>query len=160
MAFLKNKTKGFTLIELLVVVAIISLLSSIVLSSLNSARAKARDARRLSDLHQIRNALELYFDDKGSYPEQYNTNSYYWISDNNYPSPIVGCPNPVGGLLGYLPSVCSYKDPQGNPYAYTSNNNDSPKLGAAFETTQHQGTPYTWWNGTANVSVSGYYEQK
>lgn len=63
-----SKNKGFTLIELLVVVAIISLLSSVVLSSLNSARAKARDARRMSDLQQIRNALNLHAsDNNGSF---------------------------------------------------------------------------------------------
>ncbi len=49
--------KGFTLIELLVVIAIIGLLSSVVLASLNSARAKARDARRVSDLKQIANMI-------------------------------------------------------------------------------------------------------
>lgn len=64
---LKNN-KGFTLIELLVVVAIISLLSSIVFASLNSARAKARDARRKSDLHQVQNALALYYTTPGVYP--------------------------------------------------------------------------------------------
>jgi len=58
----KKTKKGFTLIELLVVVSIISLLSSIVLASLNTARAKARDARRKSDLNEIRTALEFYFD--------------------------------------------------------------------------------------------------
>ena len=57
----KNK-KGFTLIELLVVIAIIGILSSVVLASLNSARKKSRDARRIADLGQIRLALELYFD--------------------------------------------------------------------------------------------------
>jgi type II secretion system protein G len=64
----KNKKGGFTLIELLVVISIISLLSSVVLSSLNDARAKARDARRMSDIKQIQNALEMYRNDKGEYP--------------------------------------------------------------------------------------------
>ncbi len=63
------KSKGFTLIELLIVIAIIGLLSSIVLSSLNTARIKSRDARRIQDLTQIRTALELHFLDKGYYPQ-------------------------------------------------------------------------------------------
>ena len=63
------RLRGFTLIELLVVIAIIGLLSSVVLASLNTARAKARDARRISDLAQIRTALELYYNDKGYYPQ-------------------------------------------------------------------------------------------
>ena len=64
----KSKTAGFTLIELLVVIAIIGLLSSIVLASLNSARTKARDARRISDFKQISLALELFYDSYGRYP--------------------------------------------------------------------------------------------
>lgn len=63
-----KRKKGFTLIELLVVISIISLLSSIVLASLNTARSKARDAQRQSDLAQIQNALELYYDKYGYYP--------------------------------------------------------------------------------------------
>lgn len=58
--------KGFTLIELLVVIAIIGVLASIVLASLNNARRKSRDARRISDLKQIQLALELYFDGAGN----------------------------------------------------------------------------------------------
>ena len=64
----KIKKAGFTLIELLVVIAIIGLLSSIVLVSLNSARAKARDARRISDFKQIQLALELFYDTYNRYP--------------------------------------------------------------------------------------------
>lgn len=55
----KGPTRGFTLIELLVVISIIGLLSSVVLASLNSARAKGRDARRLSDIKQLQVAMEL-----------------------------------------------------------------------------------------------------
>jgi len=62
------KTRGFTLIELLVVIAIIGILSSVVLASLNAARMKSRDARRMSDLAQIRIALEMYYNDHGYYP--------------------------------------------------------------------------------------------
>lgn len=64
--------QGFTLIELLVVIAIIGLLSSVVLSSLNSARAKSRDARRKSDIKQLEMALEFNYDKRGSYTQPEN----------------------------------------------------------------------------------------
>jgi prepilin-type N-terminal cleavage/methylation domain-containing protein len=66
-SFYKSKL-GFTLIELLVVIAIIGLLASIVMVSLNSSRANARDAKRQEDLQQLRLALELYFNKNGEYP--------------------------------------------------------------------------------------------
>ena len=62
-----TKRRGFTLIELLVVIAIIGLLSSVVFASLNSARAKARDARRVSDLKQVQTALALCYEKIGSF---------------------------------------------------------------------------------------------
>jgi len=60
--------KAFTLVELLVVIAIIGILSTLSVVALNSARAKARDARRLSDIKQIRTALDMYYDSAGIYP--------------------------------------------------------------------------------------------
>lgn len=60
--------KGFTLIELLVVIAIIGLLSTLAVVALGSARQKARDAKRVSDLKQVQTALELYYTDKNAYP--------------------------------------------------------------------------------------------
>jgi len=67
--------KGFTLIELLVVIATISLLSSVVFASLNNARKKGRDAYRVSSLKSVKNALELYYSEKGYYPN-YQTGDY------------------------------------------------------------------------------------
>ncbi|MFA5358974.1 MAG: type II secretion system protein [Patescibacteria group bacterium] len=65
---MKNK-KGFTLIELLVVIAIIGLLSTLAVVSLNSARVKSRDAKRVADVKQIQTALELFYSSRSSYPE-------------------------------------------------------------------------------------------
>lgn len=55
------------MVELLVVIAIIGILSTLLLLQLNVARQKARDAKRVADINQVRSALELYYDDEGAY---------------------------------------------------------------------------------------------
>ena len=65
---IKNNKTGFTLIEVLVVVSIIGLLSSVILVGLGGFRTRGRDAKRLADLKQTQNALELYFSKCNSYP--------------------------------------------------------------------------------------------
>lgn len=62
--------KGFTLIELLVVISIIGMLSTMAVVSMNSARQKSRDARRVADIKQIQLALELYYNEHDTYPVQ------------------------------------------------------------------------------------------
>jgi prepilin-type N-terminal cleavage/methylation domain-containing protein len=65
--------RGFTLIELLVVIAIIGILSSVVLASLGTARQKARDATRISDLKNLQQSLELFNDSNQGYPANTDT---------------------------------------------------------------------------------------
>lgn len=62
-----NKKKGFTLIELLVVIAIIGILSSIVLVSMGSSRAKAKDAVRKAAMRQLVSAQEMYYAENDVY---------------------------------------------------------------------------------------------
>lgn len=65
---MRQKQKGFTLIELLVVISIIGLLASIALVSLNGARVKARDTRRVADVRQLVTALNMYYNDNNTWP--------------------------------------------------------------------------------------------
>ncbi|HKZ35566.1 MAG TPA: prepilin-type N-terminal cleavage/methylation domain-containing protein [Patescibacteria group bacterium] len=64
--------KGFTLIELLVVISIIGTLVGLIVNNLTDARARARDARRKSELTQLKTALRLYYNDYQHYPTDAN----------------------------------------------------------------------------------------
>ncbi len=55
--------KGFTLIELLVVIAIIGILASVVLASLGSSRAGAKDASAKASMTSLRSNMESYNSD-------------------------------------------------------------------------------------------------
>ncbi len=112
--------RGFTLIELLVVIAIIGMLSSVVLASLNTARSKARDAQRRSDLHQLSIALELYRDKYGGYPSssQSGCRGDGWCLDDS------GQASWIPGLTEFMSSLPKNSQPYGSPawpYHYTSN---------------------------------------
>lgn len=119
--------RGFTLIELLVVIAIIGLLSSVVLASLNSARQKGRDARRIADVKQIQLALELYYDANGVYPPALTTANLVT------PGYIAAVPtDPSGTAANPVPyNYAADMTPTGTATVCTSYH-----LGAALET-QH-----------------------
>lgn len=76
--------KGFTLIELLVVIAILGILAVVGVGAFRSSQMKGRDAQRKSDLKQIVNALELYYQDHRQYPGASGTM-------------IAGCPSTTEG---------------------------------------------------------------
>lgn len=72
----KRNSPGFSIIELVVVISILAILSGVLVPRVKDHMQAVRDARRLSDLKTIRNAIEQYYWDKGEYPPA-NTNSSY-----------------------------------------------------------------------------------
>lgn len=117
---------GFTLIEMLVVIAVIGILASVIVVGLGGAREGSRDARRVADIRQIQNALELRFD-----------------NSNGYESPVADCTNATGntGVAQEEGSSECFLEPDGlNPYEYEPLDsdgdgfNESYALGACLET--------------------------
>ncbi len=116
-----NNRKGFTLIELLVVIAIIGLLSTLAVVALGSARQKANDAKRLSDIKQIQTALELYYTDQNGYPSGSAVNlgdtNHACLNSSGYTT--TGCSNPYMGLVPKGPSAGEYYSYTGSTSTYS-----------------------------------------
>lgn len=132
----KSMVWGFTLIELLVVIAIIGVLSSIVLASLQNARRKSRDARRITDIKQLQLALELYYDaNNQNYP---TTNA---VCNTTTPSFFGLEALQTGGFIPQIPRDPSQSGTTSGCYAYAtfaSGTRSSYHLGATLEDTTNQ----------------------
>lgn len=110
---MKNaKKKAFTLIELLVVIAIIGILATLAVVSLQSARARARDSKRVADVKQMQTALELYFNDNSSYPEDISSGI------GTYMAIIPTAPTPADGAACSTTSTYAYEQ-KGGGSSYT-----------------------------------------
>ncbi len=118
----KNK-QGFTLIELLVVIAIIGLISTLSIIALNGARSKSRDSRRVSDIKQMQAALELYYNDRYSYPPGENVDIANKCLDSNELGFNTSC---TAGALLYITTIPSTPQPNGDK-EYTYSNTDDNK---------------------------------
>lgn len=62
------KREGFTLVELLVVIAIISIITVLTVSQFQTARKRANDVARKSDLNSLNKALQMYYADYDKFP--------------------------------------------------------------------------------------------
>lgn len=111
----RSKLRGFTLIELLIVIAIIAILTGIVMTNFSSTRARARDAKRVSDVGHIQLALELYFDRCRQYPNTLTMNQTSQQPNNGCPSGIW-----LGNYITKIPTPPL----TGDTYSYTVKTSD------------------------------------
>ncbi len=130
----KHASKGFTLVELLVVISIIGVLATLVLLQLGTARAKARDAKRIADVSQLRTALELYFDDNGGH----------------YPTGLT-----IANLGAYFSSPALPTDPlSGNAYRYAFDPATNPTKFQIWTDLERANAPAL--NADADINSTGW----
>lgn len=65
---INKKRFGFTLVEILVVISIIGVLSAFLAGGYVNSQKSARDAARKLNLKSIADALNMYYNDYGTYP--------------------------------------------------------------------------------------------
>lgn len=127
-----QSSKGFTLVELLVVIAIIGILSSLVLANLSTARARARDSRRISEIAEMSKAFQVLDTD---------------------PAPAaVGCVGAhVDASTCTTPSLSKYKDVSGATTPCTG----SSSVPCQYSVSKQDGTAGAT---TQNYQVCSYLE--
>ena len=102
----RQRQTGFTIVELLIVIVVIGILAAITIVAYNGIQARANDARRDSDIKQLKTALAIYKSDTGLYPDACGSGTGCNVS--NLASAL------VPGYLGKIP-----QDPNSaTPYNY------------------------------------------
>ena len=87
--FLNKKINAFTLIELIVVIAIIGILASVIYPSFVNYQKKAQETKKINDMKLIRNMLEIYYIEKGKYPDIDNDGPYISYDQGNANCPFL-----------------------------------------------------------------------
>ena len=111
---MSKKKKAFTLIEMIVVIAIIGILSTMLLTSVANVRKSSADARRKSNLENVRGAVTMYYSAKAAWPvisggwdSLIHNGSNTGLSDFGYISDSIKADEDGDGLVDYIVGTCS-----------------------------------------------------
>ena len=144
-----TRNSGFTLVELLVVIAIISMLSSVILSSLNSARNKSADAAVKANLSNMRTQAELFYDANNN---RYNGNSA--ATDVCDLASATGAS--TGGVKGVYPQLLAAATAS-NTSTIRYGNNPSLFVGTNTSATCHSSNANGTWAAEVPLKSGGMW---
>lgn len=141
----KNKEQGFTIVELLIVIVVIGILAAIVITTYSGIQAKARNAKRETDIQSLQTQIEAFYSQNQYYPSLTDMNSSAWRATNmksldasamqdpswsssNTACTVSGAPTLLttsqSGCYGYAPTAsgasCEAADTTCNQYTLTA----------------------------------------
>ncbi len=64
----QKQQSGFTIVELLIVIVVIGILAAITIVAFNGVQQRGRDTKRTTDISSVKQVLEMYKADNGTYP--------------------------------------------------------------------------------------------
>ncbi|MCL4374990.1 prepilin-type N-terminal cleavage/methylation domain-containing protein [Patescibacteria group bacterium] len=122
--------KGFTFMELMIVIAILAVLTAMITGNFLISLKKGRDARRKADLEQVQRAVELYYEDKRSYP-----NWDIFAAGNTKLCETQACGGSEKVYMETIPNDPSYPN-RNYTYMVRSADDQAYKMFACLENTQ------------------------
>ena len=146
----EKRNSGFTIVELLIVIVVIGILALLVITTYSGIQAKARNAKRQTDVASIQTQLEAFFSQNGYYPSLTDMNSGTWLSANMKSLDQNALIDPSNATqsktLVAAPAAKSYayavKDSSGNSCEATDTNCAQYTLTATYEGTVNGATTY------------------
>src|SRR5579871_4914713 len=118
MISLRKQNKGFTIVELLIVIVVIGILALLVITTYSGIQAKARNAKRQSDIAALQTQLEAFFASNGYYPSLGDMNNPTWVSGHMKSLDIQAMVDPSSNCDPTGSSGCLVKTAQAKAYAY------------------------------------------
>ena len=144
----KKRNQGFTIVELLIVIVVIGILALLVITTYSGIQAKARNAKRSTDIASLQTQLEAFFSQNGYYPSLTDMNGAAWLTahmpslDQNA---LIDPSNPSSP-----PSKTLLAAPAAKSYSYKVTQSDGATSCEANDTTCAQYTLTATYEGTVN----------
>ena len=111
----EKRSQGFTIVELLIVIVVIGILALLVITTYSGIQAKARNAKRQSDMQALQTQLEAFYQQNGYYPSRTDMNTASWLAanmknldTNALVDPSSSCTPATTGCLVATPTAKSY----------------------------------------------------
>ena len=152
MISLRKRSQGFTIVELLIVIVVIGILALLVITTYSGIQAKARNAKRQTDVQSLQTQLEAFFSQNGYYPSLTDMNGVAWRTANMKSLDVNALIDP-SSTCNPATTSCLVAAPAAKSYAYVVKDS----TGASCEATDTNCAQYTLtatYEGTVNGAAT------